>query len=1190
MRELSVFISSPGDVAEERIIAGRVLERVGLRFANRARLRVCFWEHLPLKASAHFQPQIPKPSRFDVVVMMLWSRIGTRLPEELRRPDGSHYESGTEFEFEDALAGFRERGFPHLLVYRKKASVMVELTSDEDRMLEVSRQKRSVDRFIDRWFQGADGSLKAAFHQFQSTSEFEDQLDHHLRALFEEMLGGGHFTESAVEWDRHQRGSPFRGLQRFELEHRTVYFGRTKAINEVLETLRQHAAAGCPFVLVFGKSGTGKSSFLRAGVLPFLIEPGVMEGVGAWRYAIFEPSDSTGDLVDGLAAALLTSSALPGLGAALGTREATDSEREQELASLLRKSPEAAVPLLRAQLNALADVRQQERPLEAALEARLAVLIDPVEEIFTRTGATPEDRECFLCAIGALARSGLVWVLGSMRSDFYERCAEHPALLDLKSGHGQYHLAPATAAEMARMVRLPAQLAGLEFEEHAEDGSLDEVLLEAASGDPGALPLLQFTLDEIYQRGDAATTGRLTFATYHALGGLHGAVRTRAEETLASVERELGLSVEATFSAVFSALVGFKDEAAQSSVRLYSPLERLTADPDRKKLVEAFIEARLFITDIDDEHRPVVTLSHETLLRHWPRLATWIEHNQDFLRARNRLAADAARWRDEGHDAAFLRHEGKPLAEGRELLAQHRAKLSPSEIEFLDASIAQAEQRRRLARRRTRIVVTCMAGLAILAAIMAVISVGKARDAAAKAQEAEEQAEIASYRRIVALNALNATSRARDKSERRADKSEQLAETLFKDVFSRLQPSDVHNRQMIETIAGATRKQYEDLQIDPTESDERRAVHVNNILAVGENLAKMGRYFEALTFGAGLAAQLPSLPKLQPRIVWQVHKLVAVCHNQLGEYDEAETCFKQALETAATPEQIEESRGRLGELYRHLGRYVESERLLRLADLKVANPTQLASLGELHRYQGRLEHADRVLSEARDRTEREYAALKAKRDALDAQREGAVTADEIRRHDRALGEMEGKLLKAASARSEAMSNLGVLRFDQGRMDEAETLVRAALVESQRIDGAEHPNVASSQYKLARILLARGPAGFKEAEQLLLSSRRTLIVVFGDANQRTAKCLEVLADLRAGQGQYDAAEQLVEQVLKIRRNLFKPPHPEIAKSLQQFGRILEKKGETERALAVHAEAEEMQENHGRREAMLAQEAQ
>ena len=1185
MRDINVFISSPGDVAEERIIAGRVIERLALRFAGRATLCSCFWEHLPLRASEHFQPQIPKPSKFDVVVMMLWSRIGTRLPEELQRPDGSRYDSGTEFEFEDAVAGVRERGLPHLLVYRKTASMMVELTSNEDGLIEISRQKKTVERFIDRWFRGSDSTFKAAFHEFGTTAEFEDQLDHHLRALFEEMLGagdgpGGRFLAPALEWHPQQHGSPFRGLKRFDFEHRAIYFGRTKAINEVLDMLRRQAAAGCPFVLVFGNSGVGKSSFLRAGVLPFLVEPGVIEGVGVWRHAIFEPSDSTGGLLDGLAAALLTETALPGLAASLAPREASATEREAKLASILRDSPDALAPLLRSQLNALADQRQQERPVESPQDARLALLIDPVEEIFTRDGATPEDRECFLRAICALTRSKLVWVLGSMRSDFYERCAEHPVLLDLKSGHGQYHLAPPTSVELGRMIRLPAQIAGLQFEEHPEEGRLDEVLRDAASGDPGALPILQFTLDEIYQRGGAAASGWLAFETYHALGGLHGAVRTRAEQTLAEVGRQLGARLDSAFSAVFSALIGFKDEAAQHSVRLYSPLDRLVSDPDRKTLVDAFIEARLFMTDIDDEQRPVVTVSHETLLRHWPRVAQWIEDNQDFLRAQNRMCAAAARWREEARDPAFLLTDGKPLAEGREMLALHRSEIQPPEIEFLETSIGHADERRIRARRRTRIVVASVTTLAIISAILAAISIVKAAEAAGKTREAEASLETAEYRRIIATNAYNSASDARDESEVSADESEKLAQLLFDDIGARIQPNDPQNRRLIGLITEATLAHYSNQKIE-TEPPARKGEHIGNLVKVALNLERMGRYRESLGFGERIAAMPGSIPSIEAKSAGEIYDLIARCQNQIGKYDDAEESFKRAHAHASSEAAAKRVSEELGELYRHVGRYAESERLLAIESGAAASVSRLHSLGELLRYEERLPEAEQRFSEAVRLAEEKVNRNAKLRSDIVERRRTAESPDEIRKLDGQLGDLQPKIEKANDDQTKACSDLGVLRYDQQRFAEAERLLRDSLAADVMSKGSEHPLVAADQYKLARVLVKL--SRFKEAGEMLRECRQTLAIAFGsEPNQRMAKCLEALAALRAAEKRPAEARQVAEQVLAMRKVIFKAPHPEIWKTLEQLAEILDSAGDREQSAALRDQAEAMKKQHLARE--------
>src|SRR5262245_30407550 len=158
-RTIRVFISSPGDVGQERLIAARVLERLQGEFAGAVELEPVLWEHEPLRASAHFQEQIVPPSETDIVLCILWSRLGTRLPDQFRREDGSSYASGTEWEFEDALKSFRERGTPDLMVYRKTAAPQASI-SDEDALLQRLEQKRALDTFVDRWFGNPKDSFR----------------------------------------------------------------------------------------------------------------------------------------------------------------------------------------------------------------------------------------------------------------------------------------------------------------------------------------------------------------------------------------------------------------------------------------------------------------------------------------------------------------------------------------------------------------------------------------------------------------------------------------------------------------------------------------------------------------------------------------------------------------------------------------------------------------------------------------------------------------------------------------------------------------------------------------------------------------------------------------------------------------------------------------------------------------------
>lgn len=171
MDTFRIFLSSPGDVAEERLIARRVIERLRSEFVGRVAIDPVFWEHEPLAASASFQDQLPHPADAHAAICVLWSRLGTRLPGSFRKPDGSSYASGTEFEFEDALAGFRRNGRPTLLVYRKTAPPLLD-ADDDAQSLDRLQQKQALDAFVRRWFHDeTDGTLRAAFHPFASVAQ-----------------------------------------------------------------------------------------------------------------------------------------------------------------------------------------------------------------------------------------------------------------------------------------------------------------------------------------------------------------------------------------------------------------------------------------------------------------------------------------------------------------------------------------------------------------------------------------------------------------------------------------------------------------------------------------------------------------------------------------------------------------------------------------------------------------------------------------------------------------------------------------------------------------------------------------------------------------------------------------------------------------------------------------------------------
>jgi WD40 repeat protein len=757
---LAIFISSPGDVAEERVIAKRILDRLTSEFAPVVELDPFFWEHEPLLANDTFQAEIMRrlrPAEADIVVCILWSRLGTRLPPQFARPDGSTYNAATEFELEDALLGYRQHGKPDLLVYRKTAEPLVSL-KDTQAASQAIRQKMMLDEFVQRFFHGGDGTLIASFHNFDNTADFEALLEEHLRKLIQERMrkrGIRPPAPAASSCPTWTEGSPFRGLQAFDFDHHAIFFGRTRAIGEVLERWKRQAADGRAFLLVLGVSGCGKSSLVRAGVLPDLVQPGVVEGVGLWRRAIMRPGERSGDLFDGLAAALQQDEALPEL--------TGDGTTVEQLAGLLRTNPEAAPYLVKGALAQAAGrlLKAESSPVQPVV--KLVMALDQLEEIFTADDLSPSQGEAFFRAIRALAESGQTWIIATLRSDFYPRCSEITALAALKSGLGQYDVRQPDASEIAQLIRCPTLAAGLQFEpEDPRTGQrLDDLLRDAAAASRDSLPLLEFTLDELYRLRSGNT---LTLQAYHDLGGMEGALARRADEVFTG----LPAAAQSTLPYVFRQLVAIKNDDEDTPVRKRAPLGPFDESapgrentPDAgpspaRQLVDAFIAARLLTAKRTDDGVPVVEVAHEALLSHWQPLVGWLRDDRELLRIRGRVGAQAARWVQEGRRTCLLLQTGKPLDEGLQLQSA-RFPLEAVEREFIANSLAAARRRTRL--RRCTIAAFCLLTvLAILAAVtagvMSVHATANARRADDNARNAESQTREALAAKVLAETQL----------------------------------------------------------------------------------------------------------------------------------------------------------------------------------------------------------------------------------------------------------------------------------------------------------------------------------------------------------------------------------------------------------------------------------------------------
>jgi WD40 repeat protein/class 3 adenylate cyclase len=475
--------------------------------------------------------------------------------------------------------------------------------------------------------------------------------------------------------------SPFRGLEVFEFENADLFFGRTRAIAACTERLQQLAAGGKAFLLIYGMSGSGKSSLLRAGLLPSITRAGAMAGITVWRRCLIRPSEGP-DAVAALTTALFREGALPEL--------ALEAEVD-DYTLLCRSAPDRALALIRRALDKAAGLAGAARA-----QIRLLVAVDQLEELFT-TEKQPLAREALVRLMATLAASDLVWLIATIRSDFFHRCGEIPGFSALKDGLASYELLPPTGPEIAQIIREPARAAGLQLEESPTEGRLEDVLQQAALADPGSLPLLEFVLDALFEAGREKRL--LTFADYRALGGLEGAIARRADEVVAALSTE----VQDALPSILRAVTTIRpDDSAVAA----APASRNTFahTPAQTALLDALIAARLLVSDENIAGQAVVRLAHEALVTRWPRARDLINADRHFLETRARLRVDAARWDLEDRNPDLLLPPGKRLAEGEELILSRREDVDHQIVQYVEASSsaqrAAAEKEREADRRR----------------------------------------------------------------------------------------------------------------------------------------------------------------------------------------------------------------------------------------------------------------------------------------------------------------------------------------------------------------------------------------------------------------------------------------------------------------------------------------------------------
>lgn len=441
--------------------------------------------------------------------------------------------------------------------------------------------------------------------------------------------------------------NPYKGLQAFQAADAQDFFGREKLINKLLKRLQENVAYQ-RFLAIVGPSGSGKSSTVKAGLTPALWR-GELPGSDNWYIVDF----------------------LPG-------RHPLD---ELEIA-LTRISPQET-----RQLNE--HLRRDERGLVRVANlvlpddgSQLLIIIDQFEEVFTLVDDEAERQQLLnLLQYAVTEDRSRVRVVVTLRADYYDRPLEYPDFGKLMQTRVETVL-PLSAEELEQAVHQPAKQVGMIF----EDGLVSRIISDVHY-QPGALPLLQYALTELFERRDERS---LTLQAYEAIGGAGGALAQRADEIYLEGTDESQELVRQMFLHLVTLGEGAEDTRRRTR---FTDLLSLTEKPDvMEEIIDTFAAYRLLSLDRDEETRqPTVEVAHEAILREWDRLRQWLNESRDDIRRERQVARAAEEWEGNGRDTSYLLR-GARLEQLEVWRATTNLTLAPLEAEFIRKSIEVQKQ------------------------------------------------------------------------------------------------------------------------------------------------------------------------------------------------------------------------------------------------------------------------------------------------------------------------------------------------------------------------------------------------------------------------------------------------------------------------------------------------------------------
>lgn len=488
-------------------------------------------------------------------------------------------------------------------------------------------------------------------------------------------------TEAETVDEQVEGVSPYMGLSAFEEEDEDLFFGREKLVAEIA-----HRLCSQSFLAIVGASGSGKSSLVRAGLIP-LLKSGQSESEGRalppncdqWAIEIVTPKSKP---LSELAACL--------------TRDEPYQEQVELEANMSQQSDGLA-----------GYVRRYLHKHEAE---RLLLVVDQFEELFTHQSPVDADgvdhtpfqnnaatgdiapttkerigeQQAFINNILTAAQnSGRVTVLLTARADFYSRILDFPMLRAVLPEQ-QINIGPMGEDELRRAIEDPATQNGWAFEPLLVDEILEDMATER-----GTLPLLSHALLETWERRSGST---LTRQGYRDAGRIQGAIARTAEQLYTSLNQDEKALARNIFIRMTSLGQGTEDTRRRVNL---DELRNLRSNVQQtNRLVTQLANARLITTDRDDRSgNEQADIAHEALIQNWDRLGSWLRNDRDGLRIHRRLTDTVTEWQATDSQDESLLYRGTQLELALTWAEEHSDELNESESSFLDTSVTERERR-----------------------------------------------------------------------------------------------------------------------------------------------------------------------------------------------------------------------------------------------------------------------------------------------------------------------------------------------------------------------------------------------------------------------------------------------------------------------------------------------------------------